>query len=172
MPREKPTMIAGMKAPMSVRLEKAAKDGPERFGPVVPDKEGSVVYESRYRRLRVQITSPAEIYDPATGIKTRQKPVVAQFDEGFFVNEPRLRDGDPNPFFEITEKRLRANSAFRVDFWLKSEMDEKARNAALDNAKKQLQEAPPEVMEAFVKDLAASGKLDHVLPQRQPVSVE
>lgn len=91
---------------------------PKKKTPPPPDPD-LVRYNSRYLGYRVQITAPADVFEPATGRVIRARPVVAQFSAG------RYETKDPE-IIAVLDKSARCGLG--LDFW-RAELQEKA-NAA------------------------------------------
>lgn len=54
------------------------------------DGKAPVTFTSRWRRHRIQITSPADQFEPSTGKILRGRPVVAQFDNFTFTTSDKM----------------------------------------------------------------------------------
>jgi len=116
---------------------------------------------SAYRRYRIQVTSPADVLDPATGRIVRGRPIVAQFEDWNYWNDAK----DPG-VKRLTDEALQSNPrcGLQSDFWLASEQKEKAQAKRLADARRTLHALPPEVLAEFVAELSLGQDADHKLP--------
>ena len=96
---------------------------PEKQGPAKPHE---VVFQSRYRRHRIQIDSPADIID-ARGRKTQGRTLFAQFQDHLFSIPKHLKDDQKQFMLDV----LKQHPRFGVDkdFWEQADLDHKARVA-------------------------------------------
>lgn len=135
------------------------------FAGGAPAKEGEVVYQSRYFAYRYQITAPADLFNPATGVVTRARPVTAQFAEGVY------RTSDP----AIIE-RLDSSPECGVgkDFWRAEEMKKAALEKQVQSLTATVAAAgDPKLIERVVADLMPLlGKTEFELPAAPKPSAE
>lgn len=160
-----PDVLTGLRAPQTVRLEEAAarefKAAQEPTVRAVPDL-GFTVYESEFARLRVQITSPQTVRD-LEGRETRKPPLVAQFEQGRFIN--RHPDEKTRAYIDRT---LQAHPRFGLDrmFWLANDAAKRDRKRSAERAMNLLKSLPKELVQQVVVELQESGELDLKLPER------
>jgi len=160
-----PVMIEGMRPSGEVR-QKAAKAAEaaqvEQASGRIPasSEDLGTVYQSKFRRYRVQVTATPDYIDPLTGRKIVGRQIVATFQEGVWIN--RAKDMEERA---MVDKALQSNPWFGLgrDFWLSDErkaLDDKRKIADSVEAFK----ANPEAVRALVSELAASGAIDFTLP--------
>jgi hypothetical protein len=169
MPRQRPEVIAGKREPRSTRIEamqKVEAADPERVQvpPVSKSQKGAVVYLSKFPNYRVQITSPGDHINPATGQRTIVRGIVVKFKQGRYIND--LKDKTSR---KLVDETLQNNSRFGVpgsgcDFWLASAQETAIKEAQLREAKATLESLPEEVVAEFVSTLKRGDKGDHALP--------
>jgi len=106
--------------------------------------EGEVVYVSDSYGLRIQVTSPAVRFDPATGVFHQDDPKVAQFSRGVF----RTKD-------KKTIRELESHPRFGRLFYRLDQVREQAREAKY-NAAKQTVLDNPETLSRLLVDLGLS----------------
>jgi len=170
MPRQEPEILDGIRGPRADRIE-AMRQAAERESepaqvPVRAAQRDGTVYISKFRRYRVQVTSPADIIDPLTGRKTRGVPVCAKFDEGVWVNDAKdlkLRAQideflQQNPYF--------GRYGTNAEFWLASEQEAAIKSAKLRQARDTLRSLPPEAVAAFMQEIRQGKDEDRELPTR------
>lgn len=107
---------AGIYARISALL-KGKQPEPEEVKPQTPYE---VVFQSKYRRHRIQIDSPADVIDNR-GRKSMGKTLFAQFNEWHY-SVPKWIGNKPKPGQEMGDadfilKTLREHPAFNRDFW-------------------------------------------------------
>jgi len=153
-----PEMIDGARGPRSTRLEsmKASADAPV---PMRPKQDGTH-YVSAYRSYRIQLTSPGDQLDPATGRIIRGQNLVAQFRDWQYVNA----HADPEMRRKIDEY-MQSNGRFglSLDFWTAEEQAAKAQEKKLDDARRTLRTLPRETVLEFLAELE-NAPADHELP--------
>lgn len=147
--RQTPEVVTGARGP---REERNAVVAGTKRNPVAFDGD-EIVFQSRYANHRIQVTAPPDMKDPFTGRITQGRPKVAQFRD--HILRVKKKDQD-------TIEWLSEHPAFRRDFWLFSEVQEAARAAEREQAKRVL--ADPEQRAALLAELKESGELDFTLP--------
>lgn len=161
-----PDVLDGLRAPRAVRLESmAARAAAGEPLPQPLEQPGVTVYVSKFRRYRVQITSPLHTVNPMTGQPIPGgRELVAQFDEGVFRNT----EADPEAR-ALIDQTLQRNKYFgkfgsNADFWLASEQQATLESRRLETALATLRGLPKEAVERFVADLKQGTETDHALP--------
>jgi hypothetical protein len=164
-----PTMLDGMRAPRSVRLEDMRQQAdPSTPNPsAIPAAPGVTVYISNSRRYLVEIQNvPSYSHE---GRKYPAKRLAAQFDEGVYRNDHR----DPKVRAMIDEA-LQSNKYFgrfgdvAAHFWLASEQQEKTRAKQVESALKTLKSLSPETVKEYAAQLAQGDAQDHQLDAVAP----
>jgi hypothetical protein len=111
-----------------------------------PAEEGEVVYHTEHAGLIVQITSPADRFDPSTGSVLRARPVKAVFEPvgDTKMGEYRTRDAD-------IIRELEGNPRYGLgkSYWRADQFASRARAAMKDSIKSQLQGDPALVAEVL-----------------------
>lgn len=169
MPRQDPEVLAGTRGPRSDRIDAMrqaadrAETEPVQVGP--RRKEGTV-YISKFRRYRVQVTSPADVVDPLTGRRTRGVPVKAQFEEGVYINDAKdlAKRAEIDNFLQ--ENPYFGKYGSGAEFWLASDQEVTVKEAKLKSARDVLKSLPPEAVAAFMAELRQGKSEDHTLPPR------
>jgi hypothetical protein len=170
MPPYAPEVLTGMRAPRTVRLEEArareAAATPESTQVTLPPSApGTVVYVSKFRRYRVQITAPTSYIDPTTGRRVSGgKRLEAQFEDGVYRNtskDPAIR--------KLIDEALQSNPHFGAfgsiaDYWLASDQESKMQAARVASALDTLKTLPKETVEQYVAALKQGTAEDHELP--------
>lgn len=93
--REAPQVQTGPRGPVvpasvPASAEPAPAASPKRK-PVPPRDPALRAFRSRYTGYRIQITSPADQFEPATGRVIKGVPVVAQFQGGYYeTKDPEI----------------------------------------------------------------------------------
>lgn len=164
-----PTMLDGMRAPRSVRLEEI-RGAQEAETSVPAAAPGISVYVSRYRRYRVQITAPQSYIGPDGRKNSGGKRLEAQFEDGVFRNDahdPKVR--------ALIDESLQANKYFgafgtMAHFWLAN--DQKARTEArkLQAALDTLKSLPRDVVEQHMAELRQGDADDHIFTPPAPAA--
>lgn len=95
------------------------------------DGKKPVTFTSRYGRHRIQITAPADIYNPATGRIVRGRPKVAQFDNYTFTTSD----------VEIVES-LRAHRLYGFELFEAAVMQQAADDAVSNQILSQIEANP------------------------------
>jgi hypothetical protein len=127
MPRPTPEVLDGMRTPRAARQADGIKTGLYgRFRAAMADKLEAAkaarkakvretIFNSRYARLRVQLTAPRDVIDNETGRKTVGRPLFAQFTDSTFKVPRHLSDKDADE----TVRLLRLHPKFGLggDFW-------------------------------------------------------
>lgn len=128
-----------------------------------PAKDGERVYHTTHAGLIVQITSPADRFDPSTGGTIRARPVKAVFEAIGAGTLGEYRTSDP----EI-QKELESNPRFGLDrsYWRADEFARRARTNMKDQIKSQLK-ADPDLVSEVLSELG-SGEFD--IPAKQAVA--
>lgn len=164
-----PEVVTGLRQPTREAVEKSiasamANEAPTAQARRTPISPEGTVYESLYSRYRIQITAPAVVKDPQTGRETRVPPVVAQFEEGVYVNKER----DPKKRKEY-DRYIQENPFYGLGrhFWLQSERVERDKAVSTAQAKQVLSSLPKAELERQVQELILSGALDIKLPPRE-----
>ena len=161
-----PTVLDGMRAPRSVRLEDIRNTQPDAAGdyPVAVAPAGVTVYVSKYRRYRVQITAPQSYIGPDGRKNTGGKRIEAQFDEGVYRNDahdPKVR--------ALIDEELQKNKYFGAfgtmcDYWLASDQQAKTEARRIQSAMDTLKALPRDVVEQHMAQLQHGNVEDHTLP--------
>lgn len=82
-------VVTGARGVGSLATAEYGDDSAAKFGQFLPP--GQKGYRSKYRFLRVQITSPQHTVNPVTGEVTKINGKTAQFDENFFsTDDPEI----------------------------------------------------------------------------------
>jgi hypothetical protein len=154
-----------MRAPRSVRLEDIRQQADPTGVPTAPilAAPGVTVYVSKYRRYRVQITSPQSYVGPDGRKNTGGKRYEAQFDEGIFRNDhhdPAVR--------ALFDEELKKNKYFgtfgsNADYWLASDQHGKIEGKRIESALATLKSLPKEVVSGYVAQLQHGSAEDHTL---------
>lgn len=159
-----PVILDGLRGPRGARNDYAAANALPQYD--VPIGEGTTYFCEKYSRLRIQITSPGEITDPYTGRTQRDKPLVAQFENHFYVNKGskllKLKYGDETlTAAQLIDRVLQEHGEFakpsenkRGLFCLWSENREVEKQKRMDQAIAQA-EANPEILDELLKRRAA-----------------
>jgi hypothetical protein len=162
-----PEVLTGLRDPQDVRMDRAKER--EASGAQAPSKmpvladPSLTVYESQFSRYRVQITSPDESKDPTTGHITRNKPLVAQFENGRWVNQFK------NPEHrKLADLFLQGNDFFGMEghFWLKKDADTRDIAISKDNTRRTLAALPKAEVQELLREMRESGELDLDLPAK------
>lgn len=163
-----PEILSGLRQPRAVRMEEqmAAVGAVAPSTPEAPTALAGVnVYVSKYRRYRVQITSPQTVIGPDGRKQTGGKMLVAQFDEGVY------RNTHPDPATRaLIDETLQSNKYFgkfgsTAEFWLASEQNERTKAAAIEAALRTLRTLPKEAVDTFIGALKAGDAEDHEVPE-------
>lgn len=117
----------------------------------VKPADGEVVFQSRYGAYRIQVTAPADTFNPVTGQYKRARPVFAQFRFGEFKTK------DP----EIIET-LKGSKDYGLDFWDAAEQFAKDKEATLAALVAEVTRHP-ELRDRVLQELASAE-----LPVSQP----
>ncbi len=167
-----PDILPGLRAPRSVRMEEMRQSTERAHATPTPASSTAfTTYVSKYRKYRVQVTSPQAYIDPASGRKvTGGKMLVAEFDEGVFRNNKREHTPVER---KLIDESLQANPYFgtfgsSAHFWLASEQNAKMEAARVKSALETLKSLPREQVEQFVADLKQGNAEDHVVPPADP----
>lgn len=168
MPRQAPKVIAGMRAPRDTRMESMAEVERNESNPELTqviaahDPKKGTLYCSKFPGYRVQITSPEDTINPATGHRTKVKGIAAIFKNGRYLNDTkdkRLR--------KLIDDKLQENSRFgkpdKSDYWLATEQDKAVEEKQLADARRTLEAMPKEAVVEFMATLKKSDAADHDL---------
>jgi hypothetical protein len=149
-------VVRGLRTPESVPETQTI---PTEHQPVAsfslgrPAADGERVYHSHTTGLIVQITSPADRFDPATGSIVRAHPIKAQFQA---VGEGALgefRTKDPEVM-----RVLEANPRYGLgrSYWRADEFMAKARESMRQQVKSQLT-SDPELLAEVLQEVGSAG---------------
>lgn len=170
MAKQAPKVLDGARGPRSDRIDDMRAQSEAVYDTAVttlPKVDGTV-YLSPFPSYCVQITAPADVVDPATGIKTRGRPTKAQFSEGRYVNN--ARDLKLRAFID---ERLQENSRFGrpgsgADYWLAVDAMRMTQAAAKANATatlRQLAKQNPAELKQLIAELQQGEDADVTMPQ-------
>lgn len=168
--RQQPEVLDGFRGPRTDRMDKMreATDKAETEPAQLPAvKKQGTTYVSQFRRYRVQVTAPMDRIDPATGLREIGRPIVAQFEDGVYVNDHK----DPK-IKKLIDDQLQGNPFFGkfgdggAHYWLADTQQASLDRAKLEAAKATLSKLPKEVVEEFVASLKPGEEQDHKLPAR------
>lgn len=113
--RPAPEVIGGLRSPENMpavgaqaEISNVPVDSLARYLTTPDAAEGEVVYVSDAFGLRIQITSPATRFDPATGAFHQDDPKVAQFSRGVYRTKEKkvIRELESHPRFGRLFHRL------------------------------------------------------------------
>lgn len=129
--------------------------------------EGQVEYHSISPALRVQLTSPADTYDPATGIRTTARPKNLKFVENSAItDDPEVihRVEGCEKVCKLHRGGIKAHPNFGLgkSFWRADHAAAIAREKRVESAARTMRENP----EALQRVLKEMGVEDFVLPPR------
>lgn len=169
MPANAPEVLTGTRPTGAQRMDliRAAATRAERSAELAQAPiaaEGTTLYQSRYRRYRVQITAPGDVTDRYTGRVEKGKPIAAQFDDFYYVNAVK----DPE-VHKLIDDALMANFYYGLmsDFWLAKDKTAQIVKASIDSAVHAIRanmalikDTQPEVMHDLLRELKAGGMFD------------
>jgi hypothetical protein len=169
--KQTPRMVTGMRPPRSVLEEQAIAEASQAKVqlPVEEQPEGTV-YESVYLRYRLQIAATDDTKDPVTGRRIPGRTIVAQFEEGRFVNNPKKRGKPDLELRKLIDEAMQSEPHFGYPhghFWLAETAMAKNREVAIESAKATIASIPPELREKLIADMVESGELQLTLPPRK-----
>lgn len=169
--KQQPRMVAGMRPPRSVLEEQAAAEAAQavQLPPQQQQPEGTV-YESVYLRYRLQIAATEDTKDPVTGRRIPGRTIVAQFEEGRFVNNPKKHGKPDLETRRMIDEAMQSEPHFGYPhghFWLAETAAEKNREVAIESARSTIASIPPEMRQRLIAEMVESGELQLTLPPRK-----
>lgn len=139
----------------------AEKQAQVEAGLAKPVTPYDVIFQSKYRKHRVQVTSPADRLDPSTGILIRARPIAARFEDGIYRIPRQLDRKDAD--FVLERLRQHPNYGIGRDFWEQADMiDEGKIKATADSIA--LLQSNPDIRQSVLEVLEST---DFDLDDRQ-----
>lgn len=157
-------MIIGERGPRSERLDSMRASADAKAAAPANIEARGTAYASAFRRFRIQITSPSDRLDPATGRIEHGRPLVAAFQDWHYVNDAK----DP-AVRRLIDDVLTAHPRFglNLDFWKVSDQKEAVQAKRIEDARDTLRRLPKEVVMDFLASLAPGVEADHVLKSKE-----
>lgn len=134
--RQEPQIQSGPRGPLGSPAAPSQEAGasavsaasvfaPRKKKPAAPPDPNVIRFRSRYSGYRIQITAPADVFEPASGRVIKGRPKVAQFRGGYFETK------DPE-----TLKVMLDSGKFGLgnDFWRVEDQEKHEANVAMQEA--------------------------------------